>query len=381
MHRLKIAYITLVNPNDKHSWSGTNYYLLQTLRKHIGDVDTLGPAEPVFISFICKALNFLSIKIFNKRFDYRHSTMYAKACSNLFQKKLADKKYDLIVCPGNIASVAYLKTNIPIISIGDRTVSASLNYHKIFTNLWKSSEKESLATEKRALQNCSLSLYPSQWAVNSVINSYGINPQKLLVLPFGANMDVYPENKPKIKSKICNLLFIGVDWEGKGGSIAVDCLHELVKIGVDATLTIVGCKIPEQFLNEKITNYVFLNKNIPEQAAKLEKLFQQSDIFILPTRIDAYGLVFCEASAYGIPSFGTDTGGVGGALREGVNGCLMPNHATGKEYAKKITELFSNDERYYKMSKSSRKLFEEQLNWETFGQNFKKFIQEKEIIR
>jgi len=380
VQRLKIAYITLVNPNDKHSWSGTNYYLLQALRKHVGDVDTLGPAEPVFVSFICKALNFLSLKFFNKRFDYRHSTVYAKACSDLFQKKLADKKYDLIICPGNIASIAYLKTDIPIISIGDRTVSASLNYHKIFTNLWKFSERKSLATEKTALQNSTLSIYPSVWAVNSAVNSYHINPDKLLVLPFGANMDVYPQKIERHKNNICNLLFIGVDWTGKGGAIAVDCLNELLRSGMDATLTIVGCKVPEQFMHEKISNHIFLNKNIAEQAAKLEELFLQSDIFILPTRIDAYGLVFCEASAYGIPSFGTDTGGVPGALHNGINGYLMPYNASGKDYAKKIMELFSNDELYSTMSKSSRKLFEEKLNWDSFSRNFKKVMQDKKII-
>ena len=175
-------------------------------------------------------------------------------------------------------------------------------------------------------------------------------------------------------------LFIGVDWVGKGGEIAVECLNELIKTGVDATLTIVGCKVPEQFKNEKITNYTFLNKNIPEQAKKLEELFLESDIFILPTRIDAYGLVFCEASAYGIPSLGTDTGGVGGALHNGVNGYLMPYQARGIEYAEKITELFSYDDMYPKMSINSRKLFEEKLNWDAFGQNFAKLLESKRIF-
>ncbi len=380
MQRLKIAYITLVNPNDKHSWSGTNYYLLQTLRKHVGDVETLGPAEPVFVSFICKAFNFFSKLMFNKRFDYRHSTVYANACSKLFQKKLSGKKYDLIVCPGNIASVAYLKTDIPIIYIGDRTVAASLNYHEIFSNLWNFSKEKSLQTEKMALQNCTLAIYPSAWAVNSVIKEYGISKDKVKVIPFGANIDNFPSEIKRTRGNICKLLFIGVEWQAKGGSIAVECLHELIKSGIDASLTVVGCKVPEQFKNDKIINYTFLNKNIPEQSKKLEELFLESDIFILPTRIDAYGLVFCEASAYGLPSIGTNTGGVAGVLHGGVNGYLMPFEAGGKEYAKKISEWFSNDDLYAKMSKSSRKIFEEKLNWDVFGECFKKILLERNII-
>jgi glycosyltransferase involved in cell wall biosynthesis len=383
VQRLKIAYITIVDPNDRHSWSGTNYYLLQTLRKHLGDVDTLGPAEPGFVSFVCKAVNFLSLKIFNKRFDYRHTKIYAKACSAIFEKKLHGKKYDLIVCPGNIASVAFLKTSVPIISIGDRTVVASLNYHKIFTDLWKSSEKQSLEIEKIALQNCALNLYPSQWAVDSVIKSYGVNNDKVAVLPFGANMDMYPTKEiilQKRKNNICNLLFIGVDWNAKGGPVAVECLSELIKTGIDSTLTVAGCKVPEEFKHQKIINYEFLNKNIPEQAKKLEELFLQSDIFILPTKIDAYGLVFCEASSYGIPSIGTNTGGVGGALQDGVNGYLMPEKASGKDYAEKIAGLFRNEELYLQMSKSSRELFEKKLNWDVFGEELKKLLSERKIV-
>lgn len=375
MRRLKIAYITLVDPNNKHSWSGTNYYLLQTLRKHVGDVETLGPAEPGIISFFCKAVNFLSIKLFGKRFDYRHSKVYAKACSQLFQKKLEGKKYDLIICPGNISSVAYLKTFVPIVAVGDRTVAASMNYHKIFSGLWKWSEDASLQTEKEALQNCTLALYPSPWAVDSAIKNYGIDPAKVLMLPFGANMDVYPTRRTKKKNSILHLLFIGVDWEGKGGPIAVECLHELVKMGIDARLTVVGCTVPAEFAHEKIINHKFLNKNIPEQAKKLEALFLESDIFILPTRIDAYGLVFCEASAYGVPSFGTNTGGVGGALHDGVNGYLVPYEANGKEWAKRVAALYQNGEMYSRISASARTLFEEQLNWDSWARDFVKALE------
>lgn len=384
VQRPKIAYITLVDPGTRHSWSGTNYYLLQTLKKYVGDVDALGPAEPFFASFVCKTLNFLSLKIFGKRIDYRHGRMYAKACSALFQKKLAQKKYDLIVCPGNIASISYLQTQAPIVAVGDRSVLSSLNYHPIFSKLWKFSEQASAETEARALKNCALAIYPSAWAANSVINGYHIDKNKVAVIPFGANMDVYPPAEliaKKKKNAVCHLLFVGVNWELKGGPVAADCLRELMQMGIDAKLTVVGCKVPEEYRSDKIVNYEFLNKNKPGEADKFKELFLQSDIFILPTRIDAYGLVFCEASAYGVPSLGTNTGGVAGALHDGVNGYLLPEGATGKEYAKKAAELFSDEVVYQQMSRSSRKLFEEKLNWDAFGNSLMQWLQDKGIMR
>jgi glycosyltransferase involved in cell wall biosynthesis len=383
VQRLKIAYITIVDPNNRHSWSGTNYYLLHTLRKYIGDVDTLGPAEPTFAAVICKAFNFISLRLFGRRFDYRHSRFYAKACSALFQKRMQSEKYDLVVCPGNIASVAYLQSGSPVISVGDRTVAASLNYHRIFQKLWPFSVRQSLDTERRALHNCTLNIYPSPWAVRSAREAYNLPEEKLLLLPFGANIDHYPAASrvaQRKKSDRCRLLFIGVDWHDKGGPVAVDCLQELLKLGVDATLTVVGCEVPSQHRYERVLNYKFLSKDVPEQAAQLEQLFRNSDIFILPTRIDAYGLVFCEASAYGIPSFGANTGGVSGALHEGVNGFLLPHDATGADYAARIAGLFKDEEKYLQLSRSSRTLFEQQLNWDAFGAKLREVLVDRKII-
>lgn len=383
MPRPRIAYITIVDPNSRHSWSGTNFYLLQTLRKYVGDVETLGPAEPFFIGFLCKALNYLSLKIFGRRFDYRHSGMYAKACSAIFQKKLASKKYDLIVCPGNIASVAFLRTNTPVVSVGDRTVASSLNYHRIFRDLWKFSEEQSLAIEKQALHACALNVYPSPWAVQSARAAYQVPDDKLLFLPFGANVDTHPSAEliaQKRRNETCQLLFVGVDWHDKGGAVAAECLRDLLKMRVKARLIVVGCEVPAGERHDLITNYKFLNKNDPEEAATLEQLFLSSDIFILPTRIDAYGLVFCEASAYGIPSFATDTGGVAGALHAGVNGFLLPEGATGADYAKRIAELWSDNGRYTDMSRASRQLFESKLNWDVFGQSLLAALRARQIL-
>lgn len=383
MQRLKIAYITIVDPNNRHSWSGTNYYLLQTLGKYLGDVDTLGPAEPVLTAYLCRAVNFISLKLFGRRFDYRHSRMYARACSALFQKKIRAKRYDLIVCPGNIASVAYLKTQIPVVSVGDRTVAASMGYHRIFQRLWAFSAKQSLETEKRALHNCALNIYPSPWALHSARQAYQVPETKLMLMPFGANIDVHPPAAlvdKKSKGPACRLLFVGVDWEDKGGPVAADCVRALNEMGIRATLTVVGCEVPAQYRHASISNYRFLSKNKPDEAARLEKLFLDSDIFILPTRIDAYGLVFCEASAYGIPSFGSNTGGVAGALHDGINGYLLPENASGADYARKIAALWNQEEAYLQMRRSSRQLFEQKLNWDSFGEKLVAALRERKLI-
>ncbi|MGZ3941713.1 MAG: glycosyltransferase family 4 protein, partial [Bacteroidia bacterium] len=310
MSKLKIAYITVEDPNDKHAWSGTNYYILQSLRKHVGDVDALGPFNGGITGFICKVLNFFSLKITGKRFDYRHSRAFAKACSAFFQKKIAGKKYDLIVAPAGISCIAYLKTEIPIVYIGDRVIEGALNYHEILSDLWEFSKKQSIETDKIALDNSSLNIFSSQWAVNFALRNYGLRNEKVAVIPFGANMDDIPSKDVALKNendKMCNLLLIGTSWKNKGADIAYNTLLELLKKGIDARLTVCGCVPPNDLKHEKLTVIPFLNKNTEEGKKKLEQLFLKSTFFILPTRFDCTPIVFCEASAYGLPVISANT--------------------------------------------------------------------------
>jgi glycosyltransferase involved in cell wall biosynthesis len=379
VRKLKIAYITLEDPNNKHAWSGTNYYILQALRKHIGEVDALGPAEPVILGFICKVLNFLSVNILKKRFDYRHSTVYAKACSRIFEKKISGKKYDIIVAPAGISCIAYLKTKTPIVYIGDRVIEGALNYHEILSDLWQFSKEQSILTDKIALQNSALTIFSSQWAANFAMENYGIKREKVIVIPFGANMDDIPAKEfvfANKKQNACNLLLIGTSWKNKGADIAYNTLQELKKMGISSHLTVCGCTPPSDLKDDDLTVIPFVNKNTEEGRKKLEELFLSNTFFILPTRFDCTPIVFCEASAYGLPVISADTGGVKGHIKEGVNGYLINYTDKGEGYAKIISELYNDKEKYSALCKSARAMYEEQLNWDVWAEKFKTAVQQ-----
>src|SRR5436190_335365 len=92
-------------------------------------------------------------------------------------------------------------------------------------------------------------------------------------------------------------------------------------------------------LKERVLFYI-------HQRRQLEKLFETSDFLLLPTRSECYGMVFCEASAYGLPSITTDTGGISGAVKDGENGFMLPLSARGQEYAEAIAKVYLDDQLY-----------------------------------
>lgn len=375
---IKIAYLSSNDPRDKKVWSGTHYSIYSTLNKHVGTVIPLGPYEPKAAIFIGKVLTGLAQKVFGKRYNYRHSKLLAKAYGKYFNQKLNQQHFDVIVAPAASCELAYIDTKIPIIYISDTTIKLSLNYHKALTGLLSFSEKETKFIEKMALDKCTQLIVSSDWAHQSLVKDYGYTESQVKTLAFGANMEKLP-NKEQLATKKENsalkLLFIGVYWESKGGEIAYNCLLELLNIGIDAELTIVGCNPPEKFKHPKIHVIPFINKNSDDGMQKLYEIFLSHDFLILPTRFDCTPIVICEASAFALPAIVTNTGGVAGHLKEGENGYLIDFNDKGKGYALKIAEIIKDKTAFNNLKKNTREEFEKHLNWDHYGLELKQIIQ------
>lgn len=375
--RLKIAFLTATDARDKRSRSGTIYYMAQALQKYCGDVYYLGPLD-TRMEKVVRFFNNLSLELFKNSYAYEHSILLSFSYARIIKNKLREESFDLIFAPVASAELAFLDTKIPIVYTADATFSLINDYYPdYFSGLLGISRKEGNFIEKSAISKADLLLYPSNWATDSAIKDYGAEKSKVKVVPFGANIDDVPSKDlilNKKKSDKCNLLFLGVNWERKGGEIAFETLLELDKMGFEAELTICGCIPPEEFKHERMMVIPFLDKNDKEQNKELRDLFLKSDFLLLPSRTEAYGVVFCEANAFGLPAITTETGGVPGVIHQGENGFMLPEDARGFDYAKLIKELYKHDEKYYQLVRSSRKTFDEKLNWDSWAIRVKELI-------
>jgi glycosyltransferase involved in cell wall biosynthesis len=167
---------------------------------------------------------------------------------------------------------------------------------------------------------------------------------------------------------------VAVEWGRKGGDIAFETLLELEKLGVNSELVVVGCVPPRQFRHPRLHVVPFLNKNLDRDRQVFHEILLTSDFLLLPTRAEAYGIVFCEASAFGLPSISTDTGGVSGVVTEGKNGYLLPPEARGVEYAGLIASLFADKKKLSSLVTSSRAMYDTRLNWDVWGRQMYKIL-------
>lgn len=372
---MNIAFLTAHNPRDRRSWSGIHYYMAKALTQYCGKVTLLGPVNPYQI-FLGKVFNKITLSLFNIEYVYKFHVSLAKKYARIFQKKLSAGQFDLIFAPAATAEIAFLEAVPPIVYAQDGTVALADGHYFGFSPRIR---REANLLESLAISKSRLAVYSSQWAARSAIHDYHADPGKVHVIPFGANLDETPSQEAilaKKRSNRCRLLFLGVQWDRKGGDIAFETLAKLEELKFPAQLTVCGCVPPKKFAHQNLTVIPFLNKDIPAHRAKLHDLLLSSDFLLLPTRVECFGIVFCEASAYGLPSITADTGGVPEAVKSGENGYLLPPGAIADDYARVIYEIFGDERRYYELVRTSRAAYEERLNWDVWGRKVRQLFDE-----
>lgn len=381
MNKLKIAYISVYDANDVHNWSGLGYYIAKTLEKNVGELDYIGNlTTKKFLEYEIKRV--ANKLLFNKRYDSNITPKVVKSYAEEITRQLEGKKYDLIFCPGTIP-VANLKTNTPIVIWTDSCQPGLLDFYDSKDKLSEESFRHGVEIEKLVLDNCALTVFSSEWAASIAINYHKVSSSKVKVIPFGANIDKQ-YSRDEISNLIshrnkdvCKLLFVGVDWIRKGGEIALKTAEALNEKGLNTELSIVGCEpIVKNPLPDFVKPLGFISKSTEEGRQKLNKLFEESHFLIVPSQAEAYGLVFCEANAFGVPAIATNVGGITTIIRNDINGRTFSPNGAITEYSDYIFNLMVNYSEYKNLALSSYNEFRNRLNWDTAGKSFRVLIEE-----
>lgn len=373
---LRVAFLTATDPNDKRSWSGIHYCMLQELRRHFLVVEPIGPIDNLLLKSL-GVVNRITRLVFKKGYNHNNSILRSYLLSLVINRRLNRGNYDVIFAPAASTEVAFLKTNLPILYFSDSSFGQLNGYYPVFSDLFAVSKKESNYIEQKAIDKASFFVYPSKWAADFVVKEYGVPEEKLAIIPFGANIDdksiLYTE-KHIDDNSVFNLLFLGVNWERKGGDVVYNTFLLLKEKGYNVTLTVCGCVPPYE--DDRIRVIPFLNKNIPEQLVFFNTLMQETHLLFVPTKADCSPIVFCEANAFGIPVLTNNTGGVSELVIDDFNGYALNVNSLPEEYALKIEALLQDADLYSRLSQNSRSFYLKDLNWGSWGKKISAILYE-----
>lgn len=369
---MRIAFLTRYNPHDRRAWSGILFHMMTALQRNCGEVTSLGPAGKAL--YLAGGLIRRGILLpLGKNIDYTHTIVLSKALAGTFRRRLGRTRFDVVFAAAARTELAYLETDLPVVYYIDQTARQFRDYARNLRGLtdWAVEQTEHL--ERRAFWRAEHIVFPSRWAAESALQDYGVPQEKISVIPMGANIEGIPaleeitSRRSKGASGNCRLLFVGVDWERKGGAIAMNAMCKLRERGVNAELTVIGCSPPAGCTHPKMHVIPFLDKSIPGNRERFNKLLLASDFMLFPTRREAFGIVCCEANAFGLPVLASDGGGV--PVWDGENGILLPVEAGGAAYADAIQGLIEHPARYLPLALGGRRTFEERLNWDAWGRS------------
>ncbi|MBK5222586.1 MAG: glycosyltransferase family 4 protein [Acidimicrobiia bacterium] len=187
-------------------------------------------------------------------------------------------------------------------------------------------ERLKWVANRRALRRAWAIVTWSEWARSGVIEDYGIEPDKVLVVPPGVRVEEWRRLPsaagPRTEVRI---LFVGGDLERKGGDLLVASCRtlraELARSGgpeIDLVVDLVTQTPIDP--DPGVVVHHGLTANSPE----LRALYHHADIFCLPTLGDCLPMVLAEAGAAGLPLVSTDVGAISEIVRDGDTGLLVP---------------------------------------------------------
>ena len=188
----------------------------------------------------------------------------------------------------------------------------------------------------------------SEWARQSVLKEHPkLAAECVLHLPPGADLAPFSGvsiQRPQ-KQKL-QILFVGGDFPRKGG-------YELLKIFEQFFQETCELHLVTSWPLVNLPSGVFVYPNIKPYSDELIARYKEADVFVLPTQNEAYGHVFAEAMAAGLPVIATHINAIPEIVPDAEAGLLI---APGDPLALKeaLETLLSHAEKRQKMGEAGR---------------------------
>lgn len=214
------------------------------------------------------------------------------------------------------------------------------------------------ASELQRRQNLSVdgTISFANFVVDGFEREYGIPRSRVTAIGCGPILrPTMPIRTDESRYASRRILFVGRNWERKGGPELLSALRMVREELPDASLTVIG--IRDRRIEEPgVTQIEFA------QGAALEEQFRSSSVFCMPSRCETWGLVYSEAAHLGTPIVGFREWALPDVVLDGKTGVLAKNR-TVESLAEALLSALRDSSSLRRMGQAAVEYARLSLDW------------------
>lgn len=345
--------------SDPVTWSGTPYHFLQAAKAE-GVLDEGLPLTVNGIDWQVRrwAWNAMSVVSGDRLGGYQYSTTFLETIWTPYRERL---RGSLVVnCfqlyPPSIVTDSSIEKWFFI----DQTLLQLFDHYGLRSLVGRRIAREAIKREQDGYQASAGIIAHSGWAMRSVIEDYGVPPERVHVVVPGANLDpetyaCWEREAEQCRAATSSLsdadrpvrfVFVGKDWKRKGLDRLLRGFALARRQECNATLRVIGClreSLPVALQNVPwVEWYGFIDKR--READRFLRAVAECDVGCLLSYAEAGGIALREYLALGLAAVGTDAGG---ALEHMIpeTSVVIEGQSGDEKVASVLLELSRNQKR------------------------------------
>ena len=196
------------------------------------------------------------------------------------------------------------------------------------------------------------------------IRDHPVPPETVFVVPNGVDSSRYsPDNVGRYRDEIREqlsvapgvqvVLFLGGDWPRKGLAQAIEALSLLA--GSQAVLLVVGSGNVTDYRNLAVRFRIEGRVIFAGQIRDGWRYYAASDVYLLPSLYEPFGLSILEAMASGLPVLVSRDSGAAELIHDGVDGLLIQEPRDVRELSTKLGALLKDADLRMRLGKQARR--------------------------
>jgi len=353
------------DPYEENAWSGSSRFFFRecerqgVLRRAFGVEVERSRRVPLMLR------NFsIDRDLWRRRFYL--DTAYYDLLSARIAGRLtaADREHPVLQIGGIYDLKPLMNPGSRLFSYHDGNLAQAMKSPGFTAGLSARRLQRALDYETRVYRNIDVVFTMSRYLTDSFVNDFGVDERKVRTIGAGINLDPFPAAPEGKRYDRRKLVFVGADFERKGGFDLLEAFKTVRRAYADAELSIIGPRqltVPAE-LSAGVSYLGFLSKTDPDSKRVFDRALHESSVFVMPSRYEPFGIAPLEAMAHEIPAVLTDAWAFPEMVQSGVTGELV---RTGdpKDLADKLIALLGDPDRLQAMGRRGRELVVEKYTW------------------